>query len=423
MKINDFLDQIDRDPTKIPFITRDFVESAVKSDIPSLVEAIKNENKHLRFAAIYALGKIGNELQTAQLLDVIKDEDYEIRGITCWALGMLKDKSTVPYLIKLIDDPEIQVQEYVIESLGKIKEPLANSVLIKKLDDSNLDIKLHCVWAIGEISNIDAIPTLMNLLELEMIILSELTEEELMNQEIHEDIFIACANSLAKIEKNNPGSVGMDTVSRYVSDFIEKSEDQKKAIEKTRYFRILKKEIAQIRESRISVLPDSNKESGDDSLIMRLIELFETPLQVENAMSLVLNFGDQAIGPLIESIERNEFASSGSVQALGKIDNPKVLDFLIEKLGSEDELLRNEAARAIASIEKKHPGSVELKKVRISLNNYVEFAENKSAAITESAKLFQIIIQAIGENDNTQLKLFDKKRPLKEIPNKTIRVG
>ena len=126
--------------------------------VPFLIEALKNENRQVRWRAASALGEIGAEAASAvpALIVRLEDEDEYIRRIAAHALGKIGPEASaaVPTLIKALQDEDRHQRMVAAYALGKIGTEAVSAVpaLINTLQDSNAEIRLNAAMALGRIS-------------------------------------------------------------------------------------------------------------------------------------------------------------------------------------------------------------------------------------------------------------------------------
>lgn len=102
------------------------------------------------------------EIMVGQLRDGKESEDIQL-GILK-ALGELGQRTEVPVspLVKRLRDENPRIRLQAVESLGKIRNPEAVPALIELLDiETN---KYPIIWALGEIGDRTAVPALNRLL-------------------------------------------------------------------------------------------------------------------------------------------------------------------------------------------------------------------------------------------------------------------
>lgn len=90
------------------------------SAVPALAEALKD--KDIRGSAIEALVKIGKPAVPA-LIEALKNENKDVRWIAATALGDRGDASAIPTLIEALEEEKHWVRQITIEALVKIGKP------------------------------------------------------------------------------------------------------------------------------------------------------------------------------------------------------------------------------------------------------------------------------------------------------------
>jgi hypothetical protein len=93
--------------------------------LQSLVAALKDENRDVRWAAIEALGELGDRRAVPPLVEYLeKPEAYRwARRLIASALGVIGDRAGVPPLVKLLEDPDPFVRRLAALALVTIGEP------------------------------------------------------------------------------------------------------------------------------------------------------------------------------------------------------------------------------------------------------------------------------------------------------------
>jgi HEAT repeat protein len=125
--------------------------------VPALIEALKNENKQVRWRAASALGAIGTEASAAvpALITTLQDEDEYIRRIAAYALGKIGPQASaaVPELLDALQDSDRNLRLVAAYALGKIGSEASAAVptLIARLQDANAEVRLNAATALGRI--------------------------------------------------------------------------------------------------------------------------------------------------------------------------------------------------------------------------------------------------------------------------------
>jgi HEAT repeat protein len=104
-----------------------------------LVKAVQDENKSVRWAALEALGDLGDRRALPTILQYLKKkEPYNWgRRVAANALGNLKGPGAVEALIELLKEDDPYVRRNAAMALGKLKDERAIPPLIELLKDGN----------------------------------------------------------------------------------------------------------------------------------------------------------------------------------------------------------------------------------------------------------------------------------------------
>ncbi|GAB4206178.1 MAG: hypothetical protein Fur006_63040 [Coleofasciculaceae cyanobacterium] len=125
--------------------------------VPFLINALKNEDKQVRWRAASALADIGAEASAAvpALITALHDADEYIRRIATYALGKIGPEAStaVPDLIEALQDSDRSLRLVAAYALGKIGSEAASAVpsLIATLQDANVEVRLNAATALGRI--------------------------------------------------------------------------------------------------------------------------------------------------------------------------------------------------------------------------------------------------------------------------------
>ena len=143
--------------------------------VPSLIEALSNDDPEVRIYAVHALGLNGAEAKqaTPHLLPMVADADASLRGNLAESLGRIGDErgAVVAALIKLLDDQESSVRASAVQGLGHLGKPAKAAVpgLIRLLKDEGQEgyVRGHAATALGKIGPVtdEVIPALIDTLQ------------------------------------------------------------------------------------------------------------------------------------------------------------------------------------------------------------------------------------------------------------------
>ncbi len=131
------------------------------TDVDSLIEELKDEDKDVRVSAADALGGIGPGAKAAvpHLIEALKDENWNVRTTVAYALGRIGPdiKAAVPHLIEALKDEDRLVRVGVAEALvhiGSDARAEAINSLIEALKDENENVHQLAANDLGRIATV-----------------------------------------------------------------------------------------------------------------------------------------------------------------------------------------------------------------------------------------------------------------------------
>jgi HEAT repeat protein len=74
--------------------------------VERLIQALRDENKYVRWGAAGALGELGDVRAVEALIEVSKDEDSNVRELAVWALEKIGNRVKMEPLIRVPRDKE-----------------------------------------------------------------------------------------------------------------------------------------------------------------------------------------------------------------------------------------------------------------------------------------------------------------------------
>ncbi|UCE39890.1 MAG: HEAT repeat domain-containing protein [Candidatus Aminicenantes bacterium] len=116
-----------------------------KAVIP-LIGLLNDQDRAVRDEAAVALARINSDMAVQPLLDLLKHEISYVREEAAWALGEMKANDAVYTLIQTLDDGDMGWMAAV--SLGKIGDDLAIGPLKKKTADQDSRVGQAAAWAL-----------------------------------------------------------------------------------------------------------------------------------------------------------------------------------------------------------------------------------------------------------------------------------
>ena len=98
-------------------------------EVPSLTQALQDENRSVRATAAWALENIGTDAVPA-LIQALQNPDANVRGSAAGALGSIGEGSedVVPALTQTLKDPDSHVRHSAAEALQSINTRFARSI-------------------------------------------------------------------------------------------------------------------------------------------------------------------------------------------------------------------------------------------------------------------------------------------------------
>jgi HEAT repeat protein len=114
-------------------------ESRDPNALEPLAKALEDSNKWVRWAALEALGELGDRRAVPVILQFLKKrEPYGWgRRVAANALGNINDPAAVEALIDMLKEDDPYVRRNAAYALGKLKDERAILPLIELLKDSN----------------------------------------------------------------------------------------------------------------------------------------------------------------------------------------------------------------------------------------------------------------------------------------------
>ncbi len=127
-----------------------------------LIEALDDENEHVRAAAAEFLGEIGDDRAISKLITKLKDEEI-VREKAKWALAFM-GKRSIKYIEPLLRETDGRIRRIVFEILAEIGDD-AIDTLVECLKDELWFVRKGAVEALGEIGNERVVEHIKKLLE------------------------------------------------------------------------------------------------------------------------------------------------------------------------------------------------------------------------------------------------------------------
>jgi HEAT repeat protein len=131
-----------------------YARLAAKEAVPTLVEALEEENPSVREAAVKALGVIDPTGTVDPVAKRLTDEDAKVRRAAAEALGYATQsaKAYAEAVAKLLSDPDVEVRRAAITALPVLGPDLPAAPILAALDDPDEAVRLAtltCLTVLG----------------------------------------------------------------------------------------------------------------------------------------------------------------------------------------------------------------------------------------------------------------------------------
>ena len=126
--------------------------------LPALIEALKDENRFMRFEAAIALGYMGEEVEqiVPALVEALNDKDISVRYKAAYSLGQIGEQAeqAVPALIEVLKDYNVLMSSYAAEALGMIGGKAKQAIPHLKellIGEKDIDVKFQASFALTKL--------------------------------------------------------------------------------------------------------------------------------------------------------------------------------------------------------------------------------------------------------------------------------
>jgi hypothetical protein len=128
-------------------------EEPKEAVLPSLFEALEDEDPAVRKETVYLLSEFKDERVIEHLTKILlNDEDEAVRASAAEELGDLGDQRAIDPLITALGDNNARVRQNVALALGEIGGKSVIPKLTDALGDKNEDVRNAAAKALGEIN-------------------------------------------------------------------------------------------------------------------------------------------------------------------------------------------------------------------------------------------------------------------------------
>ncbi len=131
----------------------------------ALLRLIGDKEKHVRQAAIEAIGNLTVEVSARPLCQLLRDPDITVQNKAIEALTKVRDPETVKYLIDILQDESEYVRRAAVEVLNEIGDQSAVTDLLNALRDKDWWIRVRAADALGSIGGPRVIDAVLELIK------------------------------------------------------------------------------------------------------------------------------------------------------------------------------------------------------------------------------------------------------------------
>ncbi len=147
-----------------PHIRRITCEALGHTDSPKvvkpLIKALTDEDRYVRETAAEELGHLG-KVSIVELMNHLDDPDWRIRMGSVIALRVTSECPDPDPILKTLSDPSVYVRREAVKTLGRIGDQRILPYIIESINDSDPGVRLRAVRAISRIGSTDDIECIL----------------------------------------------------------------------------------------------------------------------------------------------------------------------------------------------------------------------------------------------------------------------
>lgn len=132
-------------------------ELKVKSALPDLLEAFSAKDAEIRWAAVEAVGKIGDVKAREAVEAMLNDKNLDVKMFAIGALGSFGRKESITALSRLLSSKTTEVRKNTIRSLRKIGGSEAIKYIRKALRDSDDYIRVQAIETLAALYDVESL--------------------------------------------------------------------------------------------------------------------------------------------------------------------------------------------------------------------------------------------------------------------------
>lgn len=349
--------------------SENFLIKKGKKAVPYLIEALKDNNRYIREGSVRVLGEIKVKEAVDPLIEILRhEEDWIIRSYAALSLGEIGDTRAVEPLIHVLKSRSIvnvMASSSAAKALGLLGDNRAVKPLINSLKD--ISIMANSIEALGRIGNPMALPPLMEILSLEKDMENiKVLQISLLYLEEAQDKLILALGSKNKELKDQAEKVFLETGKDAIPLLLEDVEIREPSV-RLGIVGVLNKigdlEALEGLTLMLDKETDPHIKTEITYSIKNLGGSFQNLIKLlggsdlakrKEAMERLISIGNEAVLPLISSLEKNDPSEYGGIiEVLGEIKDPRAVKPLIEKLSTEDPLVRYLIIEALIKIDER----------------------------------------------------------------------
>lgn len=129
--------------------------------VKPLLDALGSSDFTVRSAAASALGQVGDARAIDPLVHALRDSHHQVCLAACFSLSKVGDQRAVEPLITVVNHTAPDVRAAAVEALGKLRDARAVMPLVRLLQDAETDVRETAAAALGQIGDEHAIEHLV----------------------------------------------------------------------------------------------------------------------------------------------------------------------------------------------------------------------------------------------------------------------
>ncbi|MEL6310096.1 MAG: HEAT repeat domain-containing protein [Chloroflexota bacterium] len=131
--------------------------------LPHLLKLLTHDSGYARFAALHALGKLGNASVANEVIGLLDDDDSDVQYKAITILRQLKARDTLPAVLPYLADEDINIRDAAFWTVFELaRDDL--SPLLAGLQSEDARLREGCVMMLGVISKSSALNPLSALI-------------------------------------------------------------------------------------------------------------------------------------------------------------------------------------------------------------------------------------------------------------------